>query len=324
MQRTSVCVVVIALLSGARCMPAQDKDIKALAATFADTLVKLSKKTIAVVDFNDLQGNVTELGRYLAEQVSVALAMTDKGIEVIDRTHLKVLLQENKLSSSATMNEPKNRANAPGIIDPATARKLGQIAGVDVLVTGTLTPFGDSVQLAVKALDATTAHIIGASTTDIAKTKAIEELLSRGITANAAPTPQPMGSATPNPSASIQEHGFLFEPLYCKTSGGNTGCLIRITNTTNQSVDFYVFATESQSTLIDDRGNQYTPKGMQFGNTGGRGSTNISKTVPPNLPMNLFLSYEDVSPSATRASLMLNLQGEERFAVVLRNIPLTK
>jgi TolB-like protein len=292
-------------------MPAQDKDIKALAATFADTLVKLSKKTIAVVDFNDLQGNVTELGRYLAEQVSVALAMTDKGIEVIDRTHLKVLLQENKLSSS-------------GIIDPATARKLGQIAGVDVLVTGTLTPFGDSVQLAVKALDATTAHIIGASTTDIAKTKAIEELLSRGITANAAPTPQPMGSATPNPSASIQEHGFLFEPLYCKTSGGNTGCLIRITNTTNQSVDFYVFATESQSTLIDDRGNQYTPKGMQFGNTGGRGSTNISKTVPPNLPMNLFLSYEDVSPSATRASLMLNLQGEERFAVVLRNIPLTK
>src|ERR1039458_3510192 len=230
MQRTSVCVVVIALLSGARCMPAQDKDIKALAATFADTLVKLSKKTIAVVDFNDLQGNVTELGRYLAEQVSVALAMTDKGIEVIDRTHLKVLLQENKLSSS-------------GIIDPATARKLGQIAGVDVLVTGTLTPFGDSVQLAVKALDATPAHIIGASTTDIAKTKAIEELLSRGITANAAPTPQPMGSATPNPSASIQEHGFLFEPLYCKTSGGNTGCLIRITNTTNQSVDFYVFAT---------------------------------------------------------------------------------
>ena len=63
MQRTSVCVVVIALLSGARCMPAQDKDIKALAATFADTLVKLSKKTIAVVDFNDLQGNVTEIGR---------------------------------------------------------------------------------------------------------------------------------------------------------------------------------------------------------------------------------------------------------------------
>jgi len=294
-------------------VPAQDKEIKVLASTLAETLIKAPKKTVAVVDFTDLQGNVTELGRFLAEELSVALASTGKGIEVIDRTHLKALLQENKLAST-------------GVIDPATARKLGEIAGVQILITGAITPLGDSVRSSVKALDASTARIIAASTTDVAKTKAIEELLSRGITMPSASIPQATGawSPPPNPVSSIQAHGFLFEPLRCKVSGGNTGCLVRITNTTNQSVDVYVFATERESTLIDDRGNQYTAKGMQFGNVGGRGWTNVSKVVPPNLPINLILSYEDISPVATRANLMLNGQAEQRFTVVLRNIPLTR
>src|SRR5438874_2579733 len=135
--RTMPFVIIAAIVCDISYLPAQDKDIKTLAMALANNLSKSSKKTVAVVDFNDLQGNATELGRYFAEQVSVALAMTDEAIEVVDRTHLKALLQEHKLNSS-------------GIIDPITARKLGQLAGVEVLVTGTLTPFGDSVQLAVK------------------------------------------------------------------------------------------------------------------------------------------------------------------------------
>ena len=123
---------------------------------------------IAVVDFTDLQGNVTELGRFLAEEFSVTFAGAGKGFEVVDRTHLKSILAEHKLS-------------ATGIMDPQTARKLGQIAGVDALITGTITPFGDSIRLSVKILDTATAKVIGASSGDIPKTKAIEELLARGI-----------------------------------------------------------------------------------------------------------------------------------------------
>lgn len=43
---------------------------------------------------------------------------------------LKSIIKENKLS-------------ATGLIDPATARKLGKVAGVDALITGTLTPLRD-------------------------------------------------------------------------------------------------------------------------------------------------------------------------------------
>ncbi len=147
---------------------AYEQEINSLSTAMAEKIAAAGKKTIAVVDFTDLQGNVTELGRFLAEEFSVALASTSKGFEVVDRTHLKSILIEHKLSST-------------GIIDPQTARKLGQIIGVDALITGTITPFGDSIRISVKVLDTTTAKVVSASTGNIAKTKAIEELLARGV-----------------------------------------------------------------------------------------------------------------------------------------------
>lgn len=147
---------------------AYGQEIKELSAQMAEAIAKSGKKSVAVVDFTDLQGNVTELGRFLAEEISVGLTRTAKDFYVIDRTNLKVVLQEHRLASS-------------GIIDPQTARKVGEITGVEALVTGTTTPFGDSVRLSVKILDATTARIIGGFTDDIPRTKAIEELLAKGI-----------------------------------------------------------------------------------------------------------------------------------------------
>jgi TolB-like protein len=148
---------------------AYEDEIKSLTADLAKKITGAGKKVVAVVDFVDLQGNVTELGRFLAEELSVSLASSDNGFEVVDRTNLKAIIKESKLSLT-------------GLIDPATAQKIGKIAGTDALITGTLTPFGDSVRLAVKVLDTGTAKIITASTINIAKTKAIEDLFSNSIT----------------------------------------------------------------------------------------------------------------------------------------------
>ncbi len=151
-------------------LSAYEKEVRSISSALAENIAKAGKKMIAVVDFTDLQGNVTELGRFLAEEFSIAFAGSDKGFEVVDRTHLKSILAEHKLSAS-------------GILDPQTAKKLGQIAGVDALITGAITPFGDSIRISVKVLDTSTARIIGASSGDIAKTKAIEELLAREVEA---------------------------------------------------------------------------------------------------------------------------------------------
>ena len=292
MKRTTICITVLALLSGGRCMPAQDKDIKALAASFADALVKGSKKTAAVVDFTDLQGNVTELGRYLAEQVSVALAMTDKGIEVVDRTHLKVLLQENKLGAS-------------GIIDPATARKLGQIAGVEVLVTGTLTPFGDSVQLAVKALDASTARILTAATADVAKTKAIEELLGRGV-GGASPQAYEAAGGPPTPSASrpVQnQKGLELELTACRHRGDKMTCEFRVKNLLEDHEYMLLGqAYETVTRAVDEGGNMYPADQVQLGDQ--MGGQYAKTTLPSGVSVIGRVTFARVPAELRRLSLL--------------------
>ncbi|MCG2777752.1 MAG: CsgG/HfaB family protein, partial [Desulfobacterales bacterium] len=142
--------------------------INNLAKSMAEKIAASGERTIAVVDFVDPQGNVTELGRFLAEEFSAAFVNADKGFEVVDRFHLKSILNEHKLSAS-------------GLIDPTTARELGKVAGVGVIVTGTVTPFGERVKISAKALATETAKVICAPRGSIPKTMAIKELLSKGI-----------------------------------------------------------------------------------------------------------------------------------------------
>ncbi|MFP4390127.1 MAG: FlgO family outer membrane protein, partial [Desulfococcaceae bacterium] len=135
-----------------------------LASEMAAAIGESGKKAIAVADFTDLEGQNTKLGRFLAEEFSVALAASGQGFQVIDRLHLKSLIKEHELSES-------------GIIDTTTAQKLGNIAGVEALITGTLTPFGDTIRVTAKILDTETARIIGAMTGDLPKTGAFAKLV---------------------------------------------------------------------------------------------------------------------------------------------------
>lgn len=77
-----------------------------------------------------------------------------------------------------------------GISDPQAVKKLGQIAGVDAIITGSVTPLENSIRMTTKVIATDTANVIGAAKCDIAKTKAIEELLTREID-----TLQPSGSS---------------------------------------------------------------------------------------------------------------------------------
>ncbi|MCI5190497.1 MAG: hypothetical protein D3905_12070 [Candidatus Electrothrix sp. AS4_5] len=160
--------VLLSLLLFVSTSFAYEKEINTLSAAMAEKIAKADRTSVAVVDFTDLEGNVTQLGRFIAEEFSTALAGAGKGFKVIDRTHLNSIIKENKLS-------------ATGLIDPATARKLGKIVGVQALITGTLTPFGENVRVAVKVLDTATAEVVDATRGNIAKTQGIEELLGKGI-----------------------------------------------------------------------------------------------------------------------------------------------
>src|SRR3990167_8184801 len=247
-------ITVIFFLSNSNFSMAYEKEIKSISSTLAENIAKAAKKMIAVVDFTDLQGNVTELGRFLAEEFSVAFAGAGKGFEVVDRTHLKSILAEHKLS-------------ATGIIDPQTARKLGQIVGVDALITGTITPFGDSIRVSAKVLDTATAKVISASTGNIAKTKAMEELLTRGIesaqpTSKQAPATGRISSPNNQKAKKVGDLVVTMKDVVV-SSKERVGVIMDFLNQSDKELK--LAASTGAPRLTDERGNVFRFEGYNGG-----------------------------------------------------------
>jgi len=292
---------------------AYEKEINSLSISMAEKISKAGKVRVAVVDFTDLQGNVTELGRFIAEEFSVSLAGAGKGFKVIDRVHLKSIIREHKLS-------------ATGLIDPGTARQLGKIAGVEALVTGTITPFGESVRLSIKILDTATAEVIDANRGNIPKTKAIDELLARGIEST---TIIVEGSSTiPLPIYTTEKivefESFFFKPIRCKRNGSKLICTISFINNGNEQRTLNIIVRHWSvpfSRLIDNRGNQYPVTYIQIGDQ--KNDHGINQIFIQKLPINVNFLAEGIDPNSTHISLGISI-ADFKNLVMIRNIPIIK
>ena len=125
-------------------------------------------KRLTVADFTNLKGEITELGRFVAEELGTSLVMARPSFGVIDRANLRAILAEHKLSVS-------------GLVDRETTKKLGQIAGVDAIITGTIVPMADVVHVTVKVISTETAAVVAASRSTLPRTSTIEQLLAGEI-----------------------------------------------------------------------------------------------------------------------------------------------
>uniref|UniRef100_UPI00405693DD FlgO family outer membrane protein n=1 Tax=Candidatus Electronema sp. TaxID=2698783 RepID=UPI00405693DD len=291
-----------------------EKEIEQLSAQMAEKITGKGKKTVAVVDFTDLEGNVTQLDQFIAEEFSVALASAGKGFRVIDRTRLKSIIKENKLA-------------ATGLIDLATASKLGKIAGVDALVIGTLTPFGDNVRLTVKVLDSETADIIDSAKSNFAKTQAIDELLGKEV-AQEKPATERSATATKKTDrgyATQEVKGFTFNVKECKKSGEFLTCSVSATsNNKDKEIGIWANNYAGRTVLYDDIGNEYTASKIVLGEQWDEQS--LSRRLVAGVPTIASFEFKGINQSANMVALFeITCRAEdERFAVQFRNVPISK
>lgn len=91
-----------------------------------------NKKRIAVVDFEDKaegqHGGWRNPGRGMADMLVTALTKSGK-YSVIEREKIEKVMKEQQLGAS-------------GIINAQTAAKIGQVLGIQYIVTGSITEFG--------------------------------------------------------------------------------------------------------------------------------------------------------------------------------------
>lgn len=123
------------------------------------------KQKIAVVEFSDLEGRVTEFGKFLSEELITRLFISKK-FNVVERQLLNKVLEEHKL-------------NVTGLVDESTAKQLGKILGVDAICSGTVTEFADHVRINARLISTESGEIFSVAATKIAKDESIKTLMKK-------------------------------------------------------------------------------------------------------------------------------------------------
>jgi TolB-like protein len=193
----SLCIVVcvLACASPTWAQNALDQRISELSQKISNGLTENQKRTIAVVEFADLRGNVTDFGRFIAEELITHLYETKK-FKVIERQLLNKVITEQKLSLT-------------GMIDQMSAQKLGKLLGVDAIASGTVTDLGDSLRVNARLIDTSTAEIFAVASTEIAKDDKVKILTGAGATGPASPSTSGSGTSYQGNAIASKDIGSL-------------------------------------------------------------------------------------------------------------------
>ncbi len=144
-----------------------DQGLDEVARKITESIPSDIKQTVAVMDFNDLQGNVTMLGRFVSEELITILFQT-RQFKVIERSLLEKALQELKF-------------NTTDLVDTSNAKQLGKVVGADAIVTGTITDLGQSVKINARVIAVESGEIISAASALITKNSSLDGMLRKTI-----------------------------------------------------------------------------------------------------------------------------------------------
>jgi len=158
-----------------------EMSLRDLVKQIVSSVEESGKKKVAVLEFSDLDGRVTNFGMYLAEELITRLFKT-KRFEVVERQLLNKVLTEQKLFTT-------------GLIDPNSAKRLGRILGVDAIVSGTITDLGRYLKVNARIISTETGKVFAVAATRVIKDDTVKELMSR-VSKTVRPTVRPVGKST--------------------------------------------------------------------------------------------------------------------------------
>ncbi|HMG75029.1 MAG TPA: FlgO family outer membrane protein [Pyrinomonadaceae bacterium] len=286
-----------------------ERGIIDLSRQISDGLTESQKKTIAVVEFGDLKGRVTDVGRFVAEKLITRLYQTKK-FKVIERQHLNRIIAEQKLSLT-------------GMIDPKTAQRLGKLLGVDAIAAGTVTDLGKTLDVNARLINAETGEVFGVASVEIAKDDTVLKLLEQGESA-----PDTTESSPPTgkkKSQKVDAEFFTFELTQCRLSGQTALCDLVITN---HDVERRLRVASGVNILFDEFGNSHGLRDFQI----DKGQEIV--VLVSGVPTKARITFDGIPTQVTRSPLLTlsfsvfsmesRFGGATVFKVEFRNVALVK
>jgi len=127
-----------------------------MADSLAEGAGRHQKRRVAVIGFSSETGEKNRASAIVTERLTSEIA-SKPDMEVIERGRLDEVLEEQKLG-------------AKGVVDPVTAKKIGNILGADAVVTGTVIELDDkNVEVNARLVDTQNARILKAVSKTVKK-----------------------------------------------------------------------------------------------------------------------------------------------------------
>jgi len=309
--------------------------LQTLTKQIISSLSRKGKSKIAILEFVNLEGKTTRLGKFLAEEMITRLYSTGE-FEVVERQLLNKVIAEQKFGES-------------GFIDEQSAVSLGKILGVEAIATGSVTDLGPDVKVNARLIATETGSVFSVASARVCKDATLRNLLSELADTRAdtgrggargtgeppdAASPQQAPDQAPEQAFTRESHGYVFELKGCQRSAGTkVKCRFAITSPERDrklKLALQVWGNYDTATrLFDSLGNEHVTDHIELGNKTSYLSTGgyaIEGTLIAGVPVEARVWFEKVPVEATgapRFDLGL-IVGEEHTRIEFRKVPILK
>jgi len=291
-----------------------DSQLQKLTDQIVLSLSQQQKSKIAIMEFTNLNGDVSQFGKFLVEELTTRLFLTGK-FEVIERQMLNKVMQEHQLTLT-------------GMVDESSAKEIGMILGVDAIASGSISDLGEYVKVNARLISAETGKVFSVASVKILKDNEVCKLM--GLPTTSSTTGQL--STIKAPARIVDKEGFKIELKECSMSSDRTVvCTLFVTNTTEDDKQFEVtYGWQYQTAIYDNLGNEYIISSVTYANenkkiTGISQYSCAQKKIIAGMTVETKLLFEKVSSKATSIALLQILCGYHHgFKIEFRNIELLK
>lgn len=265
---------------------------------------KMSGHNLAIAEFVNEKGELTDLGNYLAEEFSYTLTQNANQYKIIDRTQLRYLLNEAGLGDK-------------GMVNDETVQKIDRLEGVTAVVYGKIIPAGNYLRIFAKV---------------VILEKQVNEISVRGSITRTPTIDELMGLEKENKHAQAfqrnkESSSCLIKNIKitsegCYRKGASVICKIQITNVGNDDN----FTLKSKNTrLLDNNGKSHYAKRLTLGNK--RSSVQVNQPIKLNQTMMATVIFSKIPHTiGSDASLELACTSylAYSFTAKLENIKINK
>lgn len=306
-----------------------DKEIDRVAKLLTRTLNAKRIKKVAIADFTYQGQELTRIGKYIADELSLGLTMNGGGFSVVNRETVRRELYGNKANDASldyvglgkegydnmkgSKDKTKKEKNE-GLVQTGTAVlsetvvliRSKKLRGTDVIISGTIEDRGDNLRVIIEMVrNKRNGTNIGGARGNFVKTPEMRELMygtvERPQMSDENTVVDPDDSFDDDSGATFKKENILFEVVGCRQDGRVVECDLNIFSSGMDDV----LHTYTNDTRIIDAGNshEFHAIEMQLADVSGTGR-NISKSIVADIPIEATFRFGNVNQDVSSIAKM--------------------